>query len=59
MTPKFCFEIHDFQNTYQNMQGFLKSENKTSADPKKRTNEFVFTTTTNLFVCFLGELEDT
>ena len=30
-----------------------------SNSPKKRTNEFVFTTTTNLFVCFLGEFEDT
>ena len=27
--------------------------------PKKRTNEFVFTTTTNSFVRFLGEFEDT
>ena len=27
--------------------------------PKKRTNEFVFTTTMNSFVRFLGEFEDT
>ena len=30
-----------------------------SNSPKKRRNEFVFTTTTNLFICFLGEFEDT
>ena len=30
-----------------------------SNSPKKRMNEFVFTTTTNLFVRFLGEFEDT
>ena len=30
-----------------------------SNSPKKQTNEFVFTTTTNLFVLFLGEFEDT
>ena len=30
-----------------------------SNSPKKRTNEFVFTTTTNLFAHFLGEFEDT
>ena len=30
-----------------------------SNSPKKRTNEFIFTTTTNSFVRFLGEFEDT
>ena len=30
-----------------------------SNSPKKRTNKFVFTTTTNSFVHFLGEFEDT
>ena len=35
-------------------KGLLVSSNS----PKKQTNEFVFTTTTNLFVCFLGEFED-
>ena len=30
-----------------------------SNSPKKRTNEFVFTTTKNSFVRFLGEFEDT
>ena len=30
-----------------------------SHSPKKRTNEFVFTTTTNSFVRFLGEFKDT
>ena len=30
-----------------------------SNSPKNRTNEFVFTTTTNFFVRFLGEFEDT
>ena len=30
-----------------------------SNSPKKQTNEFVFATTTNLFVRFLGEFEDT
>ena len=36
-------------------KGLLVSSNSL----KKRTNEFVFTTTTNLFVRFLGEFEDT
>ena len=36
-------------------KGLLLSSNS----PKKRTNEFVFTTTTNSFVRFLGEFEDT
>ena len=36
-------------------KGLLVSSNS----PKKRTNEFVFTTTTNSFVRFLGEFEDT
>ena len=36
-------------------KGLLFSSNS----PKKRTNEFVFTTTTNSFVRFLGEFEDT
>ena len=36
-------------------KGLLVSSNS----PKKRTNEFIFTTTTNLFVRFLGEFEDT
>ena len=30
-----------------------------SNSPKKHKNEFVFTTTTNSIVCFLGEFEDT
>ena len=30
-----------------------------SNSPKKRTNEFVFTTMTNSFVSFLGEFEGT
>ena len=36
-------------------RGLLVSSNS----PKKRTNEFVFTITTNSFVRFLGEFEDT
>ena len=36
-------------------KGLLVSSNP----PQKQTNEFVFTTTTNSFVCFLGEFEDT
>ena len=36
-------------------KGLLVSSNS----PQKGTNEFVFTTTTNLFICFLGEFEDT
>ena len=36
-------------------KGLLVSTNS----PKKWTNKFVFTTTTNLFVRFLGEFEDT
>ena len=36
-------------------KGLLVSSNS----PKKRTNEFVFTTTTNSFIHFLGEFEDT
>ena len=36
-------------------KGLLLSSNS----PKKRTNKFVFTTTTNSFVHFLGEFEDT
>ena len=36
-------------------KGLLVSSNS----PKKQTKEFVFTTTTNLFVRFLGEFEDT
>ena len=36
-------------------KGLLVSSNS----PKRRTNEFVFTTTTNSFVPFLGEFEDT
>ena len=36
-------------------KGLLVSSNS----PKKGTNEFVFTTTTNSFVHFLGEFEDT
>ena len=36
-------------------KGLLVSSNSL----KKRTNEFVFTTTTNSFVRFLGEFEDT
>ena len=36
-------------------KGLLVSSNS----PKKRTNEFVFTTTMNLFVRFLGEFEET
>ena len=36
-------------------KGLLVSSNS----PKKRTNEFVFTTTKNLFICFLGEFDDT
>jgi hypothetical protein len=36
-------------------KGLLVSSNS----PKKQTNEFVFTTTTNSFVRFLGEFEDT
>ena len=35
-------------------KGLLVSSNS----PKKRTNKFVFTTTTNSFVHFLGEFED-
>ena len=35
-------------------KGLLVSSNS----PKKRMNKFVFTTTTNLFVRFLGEFED-
>ena len=36
-------------------KGLLVSSNS----PKKQTNEFVFTTTTNSFVRFLGKFEDT
>ena len=36
-------------------KGLLVSSNS----PKKQTNKFVFITTTNSFVCFLGEFEDT
>ena len=36
-------------------KGLLVSSNSL----KKRTNEFVFTTSMNLFVCFFGEFEDT
>ena len=36
-------------------KGLLVSSNS----PKKWTNEFIFTTTTNSFVHFLGEFEDT
>ena len=36
-------------------KGLLVSSNS----PKKRTNEFVFTTTTKSFICFLGEFENT
>ena len=36
-------------------KGLLVSSNS----HKKRTNEFIFTTTMNLIVCFLGEFEDT
>ena len=36
-------------------KGLLVSSNF----PKKRANEFVFTTPTNWFVHFLGEFEDT
>ena len=36
-------------------KGLLVSSNS----PKKRMNEFVFTSTMNSFICFLGEFEDT
>ena len=36
-------------------KGLLVSSNS----PKKRTNEFVVVVKTNLFVCFLGEFEET
>ena len=36
-------------------KGLLVSSNF----PQKRMNEFVFTAMTSLFVCFLGEFEDT
>ena len=37
------------------LKGLLVSSNS----PKKRTDKFVFTTTTNSFLRFLGEFEDT
>ena len=40
-------------------QIILKGLMVSSKSPKKRTNEFIFTTMTNLFVRFLGEFEDT
>ena len=36
----------------------LKGPLVSSNSPKKRTNKFIFTTTTNSFVRFLGEFED-
>ena len=54
---------HDYFQLYPSLstkgqiisKGLLVSLNS----PKKQTNEFVFTTTTNSFVRFLGEFKDT
>ena len=52
-----------FLNSVQHEKGkgqiISKGHLVSSNSPKKRTNEFVFTTTTNSFVRFLGEFEDT
>ena len=46
---------------YSSIKGQLISKANCQAvnSPKKRSYEFVFTTMQRVFVCFLGEIEDT
>ena len=45
--------------SYHKGQSILKAKCQAVNSSKKRTNEFIFTTMRNVFVRFLGEIEDT
>ena len=59
-TDKGALSWNNFlRNPHFKGQIILKGLLISSFSPKKRTNDFVFTTSTNLFVHFLGEFEGT